>query len=57
MKYLLNNPGLNALPTAYLYRGVAYASVNKTELSCNDWKKAKELGVEDVQDLLDKHCQ
>ena len=57
VQYLLNNPGSNALPTAYLYRGVAYASVNKTELSCNDWKKAKELGVVDAQKLFGKYCK
>lgn len=57
VKYLLNNPELNAIATAYLYRGIAHASVNKTELACNDWKKVSELGVDDAQNLLDEYCK
>jgi tetratricopeptide (TPR) repeat protein len=42
---------------AYYYRGtVKFLTDNKIE-ACLDWEKAKELGNQDVQDLIIQNCK
>lgn len=42
---------------AYYNRGVGYLKVGKKEDACKDWKKAKELGDKEVEELIQKYCQ
>lgn len=44
------------VPEAYYYRGVAYLRDTKTELACEDLKKALSLGWEPAKELLDCYC-
>jgi len=42
---------------SYYNRGVCYFKTEKKEAACKDWNKAKELGDNEVANLLEKHCQ
>ena len=50
---LENSP---SFASGFLNRGIANYALNQLADACSDWMKAKELGSEDAQDLLDKHC-
>jgi tetratricopeptide (TPR) repeat protein len=41
---------------AYFNRGVTYRILDDVKKSCADWKKAKELGFEDADKLIEKYC-
>ena len=41
---------------AYYNRGVTYRILDDLKNSCTDWKKAKELGFEDADELIEKYC-
>ncbi len=42
---------------AYLYRGTLYMSEKKKSLACDDFKKAKQLGVEEADRAILKYCK
>jgi tetratricopeptide (TPR) repeat protein len=41
---------------AYYNRGVTYRILDDLNKSCDDWRKAKELGFEEADILIKKHC-
>lgn len=41
---------------SYYNRGLCYFKINLKDEACSDWRKAKELGDEEVGELLEKHC-
>jgi len=41
---------------AYYDRGVTYVILDDLKNSCTDWQKAKELGHNDAEALLEKYC-
>lgn len=41
---------------AYYNRGVTYRILDDINKSCNDWKKAKELGYKEADVLIEKYC-
>jgi len=42
---------------SYYNRGVANYNLNKKVEACNDWKKAKELGIKESEELISKYCK
>lgn len=36
----------------YFQRGIAYEATGNLEKACDDWRKAKELGLENIDDVL-----
>ena len=42
---------------AYRLRGLCKAQLKKTDDACIDFKKAKELGDQNVDTLLEKYCK
>lgn len=42
---------------SYMNRGLAYYYSGKTELACNDWKKASGLGIGMADEALRQYCQ
>lgn len=42
---------------AYYNRGVTYRILDDIKNSCEDWKKAKELGYEEADVLIEKYCK
>jgi tetratricopeptide (TPR) repeat protein len=45
------------LSDAYLYRGTARISNNQKSLSCDDFKKAKNLGNKEADAMIQRHCR
>ena len=41
---------------AYYNRGVTYRILDDIKNSCEDWKKARELGYKDADFLIEKYC-
>lgn len=41
---------------AFYNRGVTYRILDDMKKSCEDWHKAKELGFEDAEILIEKYC-
>lgn len=41
----------------YFQRGIAYEAVADIEEACDDWRKAKALGLEDIEDVLQQNCK
>lgn len=41
----------------YTNRGIAYYQLKNYKNSCLDWQKAKQLGQEDADNYLKKHCK
>jgi tetratricopeptide (TPR) repeat protein len=41
---------------AYYNRGVTHRILDDIKKSCEDWHKAKELGYEDADFLIEKYC-
>ena len=42
---------------AFLYRGTLYVSQKKNTAACNDFNKAKSLGVSEADQALAKYCK
>ena len=42
---------------AYLRRGVLYYKLNLTEKACNDWEKARDLGLKAAKSFLKNYCE
>jgi tetratricopeptide (TPR) repeat protein len=42
---------------SYVNRGSARYNANDTKGACEDWKKAKELGSKDVDEMITKFCK
>ena len=41
----------------YFQRGIAYQATENIEAACDDWRKAKELGMEDIDEVLQQNCK
>ena len=42
---------------AMFYRGIAKVNLDDEAGACEDWKKAVELGFEDIHGIIDEHCK
>ena len=42
---------------AMFYRGIAKVNLDDEAWACEDWKKAVELGFEDIHGIIDEHCK
>ena len=42
---------------ALFYRGIAKVNLDDEEGACEDWKKAVEMGFEDIHGIIEKHCR
>ena len=42
---------------AYLNRGITFEALGKPENACNDWKKAKELGIDNAGRYANIECE
>lgn len=47
----------NDFAEAYYDRGVTYRILDDLANSCADWHRAKELGYEDAEMLIEKYCR
>jgi tetratricopeptide (TPR) repeat protein len=44
------------LKDSYLYRGLAFYSLNKKNEACSDWMKSKGLGKKESEEFLKIYC-
>jgi tetratricopeptide (TPR) repeat protein len=42
---------------AYLWRGVCYYNLDYVDKACEDWRKSKQLGMEEANDYLINNCK
>jgi len=56
LQYLDKSIKINPTAEAYFYRGAIYYEMNDLKNSCLDLQKAKNLGYEKAQEILEKFC-